>query len=1113
MGALALGIGVGMTPVAAGGSKPTNTAAPSIANANANAVEGSLWVATPGVWSGATTVTGQWYNASGAIVGATNLSYTTTVNDVVYTAGSPTGTIFYRETATNAAGTATADSSPSPALKNGIVAQIIFKSTAADPSTARWTYSNGAKWGLGSLGSPTTDQRGGSGGPSGFPGYVFGWANAALPAFSDGSGNGTYPELMKGGATLSGSGTSRFYIQVPKGVALKYRVWSGVGATVSHELRDGDNIISESPGTLITNTDVAPTATASGVATVATVLAADHTPSTPFVSNYNTSAYQDLAALTNTLGSPSDLPAVSNVSKLVLRRQTAGNTGNYQPRAIQIVYPEMAQVTSGTGPYYVDAVSGSDTNDGLTTGTAWQHGPGDPGAGGILPGFTVLPGGSVLFKKGQRHRVPSFTVAGAERLKHLYTVASGTNGNPVTYGAYGSGANPILDGSELITTGWSSASSDALLTGNPNKANVEKRSTTNVKVWSQTIGDGEKQLYPAQWPYCDNPADYEHSYPGAQGYATMNLTEYTAAVVDGGDGSGATGSKRRVTINSNSTNLPTNANTLQGQYATDAVNLTGWPVVIRVTGSRFVEAVILSHNTATGQIVFDIPNASITGQAPQTPSGDGSVLFQYAIRYHPYDIRKAGLFGWDNVAPPMSRSGGVTKVLYGHFNNSAATRAIARLEYGLLPDRDYLTFDGIDLQRFGVYDGHAFNDNGIARTGIVFKNGGWQQCCADQQRFSGKIQMTATDWTFANTFAADNKGGGGIELPQVSASSDITLLSTHTARTMGGSPFFATGTHQVLQDLDNSDNATIHGNAITLYNNFNTGKARRFYAMNNSIPIAMQQLQGGTITRNNSVTQFVATARQPYSGQTQNPTSLIINDSNNELGTLFQYGVAVGKPSFFGTVTTGGAGPSFKNMVFSDLSMGDATGYSFENCYVMREQSLAPAGGVGSLPHSGAAPTDVGGNVFEASPVSWTGVLTLKMQKALTANGQLGTYSPVVLGPSWNPWNVPAWTGFVAGSLSDCSATSSDTTVASSFNIPVPLNWRANLAFSSIVNTSPGVTISLPAGVNDNNSFTLSVGQLSPNAQLTTATTYHVTVRQDNGAGVTKDTTFNIIVS
>lgn len=84
--------------------------------------------------------------------------------------------------------------------------------------------------------------------------------------------------------------------------------------------------------------------------------------------------------------------------------------------------------------YYVDQ-SGSDNNNGLTTGTPWKTV--DKVAGySLSPGFAA--GDQILFKRGN-------VFSG-----NLYFRSSGSSGNPIVIGAYGSGDKPCISNMQSL---------------------------------------------------------------------------------------------------------------------------------------------------------------------------------------------------------------------------------------------------------------------------------------------------------------------------------------------------------------------------------------------------------------------------------------------------------------------------------------------------------------------------------------------------------------------------------------------------------------------------------------------------------------------------------------
>lgn len=82
--------------------------------------------------------------------------------------------------------------------------------------------------------------------------------------------------------------------------------------------------------------------------------------------------------------------------------------------------------------YYVDC-NGNDSNKGTSTSTPWL-------TIAKVNSHTFSPGDSILFNRGCTWR------------EQLVVPSSGTSGSVITFGAYGSGAKPILNGSSLVTS-------------------------------------------------------------------------------------------------------------------------------------------------------------------------------------------------------------------------------------------------------------------------------------------------------------------------------------------------------------------------------------------------------------------------------------------------------------------------------------------------------------------------------------------------------------------------------------------------------------------------------------------------------------------------------------
>ena len=83
--------------------------------------------------------------------------------------------------------------------------------------------------------------------------------------------------------------------------------------------------------------------------------------------------------------------------------------------------------------YYVDFTTGDDGDTGLTEALAWK-------TMAKVNAASLSAGDSVLFKRGETWR------------EQLTVPSSGSAGSPITFGAYGTGANPIINGADLVTT-------------------------------------------------------------------------------------------------------------------------------------------------------------------------------------------------------------------------------------------------------------------------------------------------------------------------------------------------------------------------------------------------------------------------------------------------------------------------------------------------------------------------------------------------------------------------------------------------------------------------------------------------------------------------------------
>jgi hypothetical protein len=97
--------------------------------------------------------------------------------------------------------------------------------------------------------------------------------------------------------------------------------------------------------------------------------------------------------------------------------------------------------------YYVSNTTGDDFNNGLSPQSPWQHHPWMSQATGNAEGSALLPGDSVLLKRGDAW------------YDTLRVEETGEAGNLIVTGAYGSGSLPkIICPTKPITTGWTRVS-------------------------------------------------------------------------------------------------------------------------------------------------------------------------------------------------------------------------------------------------------------------------------------------------------------------------------------------------------------------------------------------------------------------------------------------------------------------------------------------------------------------------------------------------------------------------------------------------------------------------------------------------------------------------------
>jgi hypothetical protein len=136
---------------------------------------------------------------------------------------------------------------------------------------------------------------------------------------------------------------------------------------------------------------------------------------------------------TGTYTAPQAVPIVPSITI------TARSTYDTASSATATVTVMGSAAPPANNAYYVDASAGNDSNDGKSPTTAWR-------TIAKVNASSFSAGDLVLFNRGCIWR------------EMLAPPSSGSAGNPITFGAYGSGPNPIISGSDLLTT-WTTEGS------------------------------------------------------------------------------------------------------------------------------------------------------------------------------------------------------------------------------------------------------------------------------------------------------------------------------------------------------------------------------------------------------------------------------------------------------------------------------------------------------------------------------------------------------------------------------------------------------------------------------------------------------------------------------
>ena len=151
--------------------------------------------------------------------------------------------------------------------------------------------------------------------------------------------------------------------------------------------------------------------------------------------------------------------------------------------------------------YYIDYETGLDSNDGLTTSSAWKHCPGDSNAIGNPASVTLQTGDDLIFKGGVRYK-GEIVIDGR--------FETGTPGSPITFkGDEWESEKAILEGGDEITGSWTQCTSQVACADNPNWQNIYSITYPELDDFQRGFYQNDSFLWHAQDPNPEDPFYYD----------------------------------------------------------------------------------------------------------------------------------------------------------------------------------------------------------------------------------------------------------------------------------------------------------------------------------------------------------------------------------------------------------------------------------------------------------------------------------------------------------------------------------------------------------------------------------------------------------------------------
>ncbi len=413
------------------------------------------------------------------------------------------------------------------------------------------------------------------------------------------------------------------------------------------------------------------------------------------------------------------------------------------------VLPSLANATT----YYI-ATSGSDTNNGTSTSTPWK-------TLAKVKNATFNPGDNILFKRGDSWE-GGITVS-----------SSGASGNPITYGAYGTGDKPVITGFKTISS------------------------------WTN-LGEG---IYEASCPSCldsVNVLTINGVNTGMGRYPNYNSTD---------------GGFLRFESHTSDTSITDN-------QLTETPNWTGAEVVIRSNRWTLSRKKISSHSGGT--LTFPATGYQLSNGSGYFIQNDPRTLDQIGEWYYNPSTKKIQIyFGGNNPASYIVKVSAVDNLIFNYsksnliFENLSLNGGNVAAIY-LTQSSQYNNINNIDVSGIGQYGVLAWGSS----SNLTIENSTFDD-----------INETAVYVWGANTTVRNNNisdvgliPGMGITYTGISANGNDSITEYNSISNIGYNGIHLRGNNSIIKNnlidtfcLVVDDGGGVYTGGITNYGKVITG--------------------------------------------------------------------------------------------------------------------------------------------------------------------------------------------------------------------------------------------------------------------------------------------------